>query len=166
VRVLAVHEAWGVLCATRGQLAPDGDLLDVASAGATPELEHLERAYGPEVERAFRTVILALPARDRTLLRRHFLDGVCINELGRLYRVHRATIRRWLERARDRVLAATRAHLRGTSMCRARSSTASCGWCRARSISICDRCSRAAAPRAPTALTAEVIEVTGFPISR
>ncbi|HEY0483716.1 MAG TPA: hypothetical protein VGD37_39630 [Kofleriaceae bacterium] len=112
VRVLAVREAWDVLRAARGHLAADDCVLDVASPGATPELEYLERAYGPEVERAFRAAILTLPARDRTLLRRHFLDSVHINELGRLYRVHRATIRRWLERARDHVLAATRAHLR------------------------------------------------------
>jgi len=111
VRVLAIHEAWSVLRATRGQLAADDRLADLASAGATPELEYLKRTYRPEFERAFRAAIQVLQARDRTLLRQHFLDGVTINELGALYRVHRATIGRWLERARAQVLDATRTHL-------------------------------------------------------
>jgi len=113
VRVLAVHEAWGMLRAARGQV--DGDieerLADLASAGASPELEYLKRTYRLDFERAFRAAIQTLSPRERTLLRQHFLDGVSINQLGALYRVHRATIGRWLERARAAVLAATRAHL-------------------------------------------------------
>lgn len=112
VRVLAVHEASAMLRATRPHLAVAEDrLADLASAGAPPDLEYLRRTYRPQFERAFRAAIQTLPPRDRTLLRQHFLDGVHINQLGALYRVHRATIGRWLERARDQVLAATRAHL-------------------------------------------------------
>ena len=111
VRVLAVHEASAMLRVTRAQLAADDRLADLASAGAPPDLEYLRRTYRREFERAFRAAIQTLPPRDRTLLRQHFLDGVHINQLGALYRVHRATIGRWLERARAQVLAATRAHL-------------------------------------------------------
>ncbi|HEX3766320.1 MAG TPA: hypothetical protein VHW23_46830 [Kofleriaceae bacterium] len=111
VRVLAVHEAWAALRARGRQPAADDRLADLASAGATPELEYLRRTYRPDFERAFRAAIQTLSARDRTLLRQHFLDGITINELGALHRVHRSTIGRWIERARDLVLAATRAHL-------------------------------------------------------
>jgi RNA polymerase sigma-70 factor (ECF subfamily) len=111
VRVLAVHEAWGLLRASRGRLDAEDRLADLASAGATPELEYLKRMYRCDFERAFRAALQTLSARERTLLRQHFLDGVGINELGALYRVHRATIGRWLERAREAVLAATRSHL-------------------------------------------------------
>jgi RNA polymerase sigma-70 factor (ECF subfamily) len=115
VRVLAVHEAWGMLRTARGPLgrvdAAEDRLVDLASAGATPELEYLKRMYRQDFERAFRAAIQALSARERTLLRQHFLDGVGINELAALYRVHRATIGRWLEHAREAVLATTRRHL-------------------------------------------------------
>lgn len=115
VRVLAVHEAWGMLRTTRGHVglvdAAEDRLIDLASAGASPELEYLKRMYRQDFERAFRAAIQALSARERTLLRQHFLDGVGINELAALYRVHRATIGRWLEHAREAVLATTRQHL-------------------------------------------------------
>lgn len=111
VRVLAVHEAWALLRARGRQPASDDRLADLASAGVTPELEYLKRIYRRDFERSFRTAIQSLPARDRTLLRQHFLDGITINELSALHGVHRATIGRWLERARSLVLAATRDHL-------------------------------------------------------
>jgi RNA polymerase sigma-70 factor (ECF subfamily) len=114
VRVLAVHEAWAVLRARGRQPAGDDRLAEAASAGATPELEYLKRTYRRDFERAFRVAIQTVPARDRTLLRQHFLDGITINELGALYGVHRVTIGRWLAHARDGVLAATRAHLMQT----------------------------------------------------
>lgn len=111
VRVLAIHEVWSMLHATRGHLDAEDRLADLASAGATPDVEYLKRRYRADFERAFRAAIQTLLPRERTLLRQHFLDGVSINELGALYRVHRATIGRWLEHARGAVLAATRAHL-------------------------------------------------------
>jgi RNA polymerase sigma-70 factor (ECF subfamily) len=111
LRVLAVHEAWDLLRPARGQVDADARLAELASAGATPELEYLKRTYRRDFERAFRAAIQTLSARERTLLRQHFLDGVGVNELGALYRVHRATIGRWLERAREAVLSATRSHL-------------------------------------------------------
>ena len=111
VRVLAVHDAWGLVRAARRDGDADDRLVDLVSAGATPELEYVKRTYRRDFERAFRAAIQTLSARERTLLRQHFFDGVGINELAALYRVHRATIGRWLERARHAVLATTRSHL-------------------------------------------------------
>src|SRR4051812_49199600 len=54
VRVLAVHEAWAALRARGRQPAPDDRLAELASAGATPELEYLKRTYRSDFERAFR----------------------------------------------------------------------------------------------------------------
>jgi RNA polymerase sigma-70 factor (ECF subfamily) len=111
VRVLAVHEAWAMLRTVRGHAEAEDRLVDLASAGASPELEYLKRMYRQDFERAFRAAIQALSARERTLLRQHFLDGVGINELAAVYRVHRATIGRWLENAREAVLGSTRRNL-------------------------------------------------------
>jgi RNA polymerase sigma-70 factor (ECF subfamily) len=112
IRVMAVHEALGIVQHARHDVAAEEDrLVDLACAGATPEIDYFKRMYRREFEIAFREAIQTLTDRERTLLRQHFLDGVSVNELSRLYRVHRATAGRWLERARDALLSTTRAHL-------------------------------------------------------
>jgi len=45
------------------------------------------------------------------MLRQHVLDGLTIDQLSALYRIHRATAARTLERARRTILAATRDHM-------------------------------------------------------
>lgn len=113
VRVMAVHEAFTVTRQARRHAGDHDDdrLADVACVGATPEIDYFKHRYRREFEIAFRDAIRALGDRERTLLRQHFLDGVGVNELAKLYRVHRATATRWLEHARSQVLATTRAHL-------------------------------------------------------
>ena len=71
----------------------------------------LVQLYRREFELALREAIQVLSDRERTLVRQHFLDGVTIFQLARLHRVHRATAGRWLENARDAILASTRARL-------------------------------------------------------
>jgi len=113
VRVIAVREA----LAMRRQRERDRPLDDewMAQAllpGADPELEQIKNVYRCEFKKAFDEAILQLDDRGRTLLRQQFIDGLTIDQLATLYRVHRATISRWLERARLRVVDDTRAHLR------------------------------------------------------
>jgi RNA polymerase sigma-70 factor (ECF subfamily) len=113
VRVIAVREA----LAMRRQRERDRPLDDqwLAEAllpGADPELEQLKNVYRSEFKKAFDLALLQLDDRGRTLLRQQFIDRLTIDELATLYRVHRATISRWLERARLRVVDRTRAHLR------------------------------------------------------
>ncbi len=47
----------------------------------------------------------------RTLLRYYYLDGVGVEELGRLYRVHASTVSRWLRSTREAILEQTRSQL-------------------------------------------------------
>ncbi|MFC1610733.1 transcriptional regulator, partial [Myxococcota bacterium] len=54
----------------------------------------------------------SLSAKDRNLLRQSLLDGLSIDQLGAIYRVHRATAARWLAGARERVLKETLSALR------------------------------------------------------
>jgi RNA polymerase sigma-70 factor (ECF subfamily) len=44
-------------------------------------------------------------------LRQHYVDGLTIDELGKLYRMHRSTAARLVVRARGLVLEATRAQM-------------------------------------------------------
>jgi len=112
LRVVAVHDAFAMKRVARRYESVDEDrLVDLACAGATPEVAYLKRLYRREFERAFRDAIQGLATRERTLIRQHFLDGVTVIELAHLYRVHRVTAARWLADARDALLASTRAFL-------------------------------------------------------
>jgi RNA polymerase sigma-70 factor, ECF subfamily len=87
----------------------DGDRgLEAAAQGDDPELDLLKTRYREEFRQAFEQAARALEAQDRNLLRRHFSDGLSIDELGALYGVHRATAARRLARARAELLAGTR----------------------------------------------------------
>ena len=84
---------------------------DVLVATGDPARDHLRATYGGAVKAAFEAAIRDLPPRERTLLRFHLVDGLTIDDLARIYKIHRATAARQLDRAREAVAAATRAHL-------------------------------------------------------
>ena len=48
-----------------------------------------------------------LGAREQTLLRYHHVDGLNIDEIGAIYRVHRVTAFRWIEKAKEQLIKAT-----------------------------------------------------------
>ncbi len=60
------------------------------------------------LRRAFEQAATQLPRRDRTLLRMSVLDGLTIDELATMHRVHRATVARWLVAAREQLTADAR----------------------------------------------------------
>jgi RNA polymerase sigma-70 factor (ECF subfamily) len=76
-----------------------------------PELAVLKDRYRDAVASAISGAVSSLSARQRTLLRLHHLDGLGVDELGRMYGVHRATAARWIAAARDDVFEATRVRL-------------------------------------------------------
>jgi RNA polymerase sigma-70 factor (ECF subfamily) len=115
VRAIAAREAIDVLRRARRETAID-DADDDAALHALvtprdPELEHAKAHYVAEFKQAFSAALHGLSPRDQTLLRQHAIDGLTIDQLGALYRVHRATAARSLERARHAVLEATRERL-------------------------------------------------------
>ncbi len=79
----------------------DGILLDHwPNASHGPESKHIRTQYTAELKTAIRDAFAALEVRQRNLLRQHILDELTIDDLARLYRVHRATCARWLADAR------------------------------------------------------------------
>ncbi len=64
----------------------------------------MKKRYLPELNAALEAVIRELSVRERTLLRLHFVDGFNIDRIAIIYRVHRATVARWLVAVRRRVL--------------------------------------------------------------
>ena len=71
-----------------------------AAAAADPAKKHMRSTYTAELKKAIREAFAALEVRQRNLLRQHILDELTIDDLAKLYRVHRATCARWLADAR------------------------------------------------------------------
>jgi len=112
VRVMAVRVALAMVRRARRSETFDDALVDGAVRGnEDPELAYLKRQYGHEFKSAVTEALAGLNARERTLLRQQVIDKLSIDEIGTLYRVHRATAARWLARARQSVRTATRASL-------------------------------------------------------
>jgi RNA polymerase sigma-70 factor (ECF subfamily) len=111
LRVVAVR-----LAIDRQRASPP-PMLDVdrgaslAAAAASPELEALRRRYRGHFRDAFAVALRALSSEQRALLKLHYLDGLSMDELGRMFGVNRSTIFRrlgacsqaLLERIRDRL---------------------------------------------------------------
>lgn len=100
---------------TRGPREDSGlsGVLDaLAARGDDPELAFFKEHYRAELKRAFEECALALSARDRALLRFALVDRLNVDEIGKLYGVHRATAARWVAAARAELERGTRARLR------------------------------------------------------
>jgi RNA polymerase sigma-70 factor (ECF subfamily) len=111
LRVAALRAA--VSARRRGwREVPGDDGLDaVAHAARTPEQLLAHREHGEVFRTALREAIAAQPSRTRALLRYYYSDGVGVEELGKIYRVHASTASRWLAQARDAILVETRRRL-------------------------------------------------------
>jgi RNA polymerase sigma-70 factor (ECF subfamily) len=112
VRTRAVHAAISMARKARKETSLDENAqLEALLVPSNPELEQLKVGYREAFARAFETALAGLDERERMILRQHVIDGLTIDELGRFYRVHRATAARMLERARQSLLMGTRAQL-------------------------------------------------------
>jgi RNA polymerase sigma-70 factor (ECF subfamily) len=73
------------------------------------ELQMLRARYASEVEQAIEETLRGLTRDERNVLRMHYLDGVGTDAIGKAYGgVHRSTVLRWIEAAREKILAETR----------------------------------------------------------
>ncbi len=77
-----------------------------------PELEFLRFRYGDTFRATFRRAVASLTSQERNVLRFNVIDGLNIEEIGATYQVHRATVARWIARARQQILERTRQYLR------------------------------------------------------
>ena len=75
------------------------------------EIEFIKRRYRDDFASAFAEAIASLSCRERNVLRLHVIDGLNIEEIGKGYHVHRATVARWIARVRDLLLETTRQRL-------------------------------------------------------
>jgi RNA polymerase sigma-70 factor (ECF subfamily) len=113
LRVVATRDALSWLKRNRRELSAGDDTLlgELEAPAEAPELAVFKQRYGGAVSAAFRRAIAALETRQRNLLRQHYLDGLSLEEVAALYRVHRATAARWLADAKASLLERTRDNL-------------------------------------------------------
>jgi RNA polymerase sigma-70 factor (ECF subfamily) len=104
VRVCALRLALDLKMADAGK-RNDAQALDALVVG-TPggEVELDAQRHRAVFQSSLQESLTTLSTREKTLLRLHFLDGMNIDELGVVFRVHRATVARWLVAVRTRVL--------------------------------------------------------------
>lgn len=112
IRSIALRTAINHARAASREVAMDeADFLELAASAEAPELEPYKRRYRDELRGAFRDAVANLPVRQRNILRHYFIDHLTVDELGALYRVHRATAARWVNDVRAELVAAVRAAL-------------------------------------------------------
>ncbi|HEY4060220.1 MAG TPA: sigma-70 family RNA polymerase sigma factor [Kofleriaceae bacterium] len=97
----------------RAKEVPSDELLIERVVGTTePALARLRTAYVVAFKRSFSAAFATLSLHDRDLVRRHHLDGLTLEQLAKLYDVHRATIARQLASVRSALVGATRDAMR------------------------------------------------------
>jgi RNA polymerase sigma-70 factor (ECF subfamily) len=104
VRVAAVRAALRLTRGRGDQPLPLADERQLAATGLDPEAALLHARHQADYQAALRDALAALTARDRSLLRMHFVDGLTIDRIGAIYRIHRATAARWLQAAREQLV--------------------------------------------------------------
>nr|HEX4318758.1 sigma-70 family RNA polymerase sigma factor [Kofleriaceae bacterium] len=114
VRSVAVRTCLNDLRKGKREVLVDDDQLIAQHAIAQddPEVEYMKRTYSNEFRAAFAEALKNLEAREQTLLRYHHVDGLNIDEIGAIYRVHRVTAFRWLEKAKEHLVRDTLETLR------------------------------------------------------
>ena len=114
VRSVAVRTCLNDLRKGKREVLVDDDQLIAQHAVSAddPEIEYMKRTYSNEFKAAFSAALQLLGAREQTLLRYHHVDGLNIDEIGAIYRIHRVTAFRWLEKAKELLVKQTLETLR------------------------------------------------------
>jgi RNA polymerase sigma-70 factor (ECF subfamily) len=89
----------------------DNEFFDRLLPNDDAEISFLRAQYHDAVDGALRVALAGLDPRSRALLRYQLIDGWSIDQVGKLYGVHRATAARWLTDAREVLGAAIRNEL-------------------------------------------------------
>lgn len=111
VKVVAVRAA---LDRVRKQARDTSDdaLEGLASPAQDPELAFLKDTYRAAFAEAFAEAVRGLEARERNLLRLHHIGGVTLDDLAKMYGMHRATVVRQLAKVRAALLSETQKGLK------------------------------------------------------
>jgi RNA polymerase sigma-70 factor (ECF subfamily) len=82
------------------------------AAGNSPDLMCIDARHRREFQDALQQAIAGLPRRERLLLRLHLLEGLSLSRIAKMQAVSQPTVSRWLQKAREDIVAAMRYSLR------------------------------------------------------
>lgn len=109
LKVVAAREARHLIKKGAREEPSELEVLDRAAVDeGDHEIAFLKARYGKELKESFAAAMATLSVRERNLLRYSLVDGLNIDQIGEIHHVHRATIARWIDGARERILKATR----------------------------------------------------------
>lgn len=105
MRLVATRVALDLLIAEgrRKQTSDQEALEALVDTGDDPELLVVKERYQQGLQKALEDSLSGLGDKEKTLLRMHVVDGLGIDALALVYRVHRATVARWLIAIRRQV---------------------------------------------------------------
>jgi RNA polymerase sigma-70 factor (ECF subfamily) len=90
----------------------DEEVADRLEDPSDLEMSVIKRKYQQEFRAAFQIAFRALSAEERNLIRFNFIDGLNIEQIGAMQRVHRSTVARRIARIRQELFDGTKAALR------------------------------------------------------
>jgi RNA polymerase sigma-70 factor (ECF subfamily) len=102
VRVAAVRLAID-LRRKRGE-APLPDPAAAPADELDPEAALLRARHHEDYQAALREALATLSAKERNLLRMHFVDGLTVERIGVVYQVNKGTVSRWIQAVRQKLL--------------------------------------------------------------
>jgi RNA polymerase sigma-70 factor (ECF subfamily) len=111
LRVVAVRTALNLRRTDARLDNEDQTVFDKLIASHNPEQDLLKKEARELLKSAIAAAVQSLSPRDKTLLRLHFFHQLTIDDLGRMYDVHRATAARWLGKIHEQLDRATRDEL-------------------------------------------------------
>jgi RNA polymerase sigma-70 factor (ECF subfamily) len=112
LRSITIRQALTVRRDDRREVDGDPVFARLAAEGNDPELALVKGTSGRAVETAVRQALAKLATSERLVLQQHLVDGLSIDEVAGLYRVHRATAARRIATAREALMRAIRRELR------------------------------------------------------
>ena len=112
LRAAAVRTALNLQRSERRRARVEEEVLAEGTVtGGDLELDYLRQRHQADFQAALAEALAALPAREHTVLRLHFVEGLSLERIGAMYQTHKSTVSRWLTRARADVLAEVRRRL-------------------------------------------------------
>ncbi|MFT3713634.1 MAG: sigma factor-like helix-turn-helix DNA-binding protein [Archangium sp.] len=112
LKVVAVREAQKLRRgAVTSHLVSDDALSAMPTPEADPELRFMKLQHRAHFKVCFQDALAALGKRERSVLRMSLVEGLSIDDIGKVYDVHRATAARWLTSAREQLVNDCRAKL-------------------------------------------------------
>ncbi|MBI5547510.1 MAG: sigma-70 family RNA polymerase sigma factor [Deltaproteobacteria bacterium] len=107
LRALALRCAMRLHRATKEVPLEPADLAEKVGGSDDPEIGLIKAHYREHANEAFREALQTLSRQERSVLRLYLVAGWNIEAIGTSYRVHRATVARWIAAAKKKLLAET-----------------------------------------------------------